>query len=221
MALLLCDLDDTILDRSVIFREWALEFAQSQGQDDAFVGWLIGEDERGYRSRAAFWSSVKNRLRLDDPLDFLISTYRERLTELTTCTADVVNALKRARNASWTIAIVTNGDLFQHQKIAAANLDPLVDAVCISEVEGIRKPDRRILDIAAKRCGSSLEGAWMIGDDAENDVGVAVAAGIDSIWLTMGRTWDRPDFHPTLTADSFSEGVNRVLAMPSAEKWAQ
>jgi FMN phosphatase YigB (HAD superfamily) len=212
VPLLLCDLDDTILDRSAIFRAWACEYAQMHHQDQEFVGWLISEDERGYRSRADFWASIKSRLHLSDPIESLISTYRSRLAEMTTCTADVIDALKRARKASWTIAIVTNGDLFQHQKIAAANLGPFVDAVCISEVEGFRKPDRRILDRAARRCTTSLDGAWMIGDDAENDIGAAVAAGIDSIWLTMGRTWDRPNFRPTFTARTFSEGVNRVLA---------
>jgi len=209
---LLCDLDDTILDRSATFLTWAREYAQIHHQDGAFVGWLIGEDERGYRPRPDFWASVKSRLGLSDPVEYLIGAYRSRLGELTTCAPDVIDALKQAREASWSIAIVTNGDLFQHQKIAAAHLGPYVDSVCISDVEGFRKPDRRLLDLAALRCASSLEGAWMIGDDAENDIGAAVATGIDSVWLTMGRTWERPDFRPTFTANSFSEGVKRVRA---------
>jgi len=40
----------------------------------------------------------------------------------------------------------------------------LLDACCISGELSIRKPDPRIFEIAAARCGESLDDAWMIGD---------------------------------------------------------
>lgn len=50
-------------------------------------------------------------------------------------------------------------------KVTAAELGSLVDAVCISGVEGVAKPDPWFLQIAAERAGAPLKNSWMIGDN--------------------------------------------------------
>ncbi len=50
-----------------------------------------------------------------------------------------------------------------------------VDAVCVSEVEGCRKPDPRILRIAAEKCTMTLHDAWLVRDDGPADIGAAKA----------------------------------------------
>ncbi|GGO07072.1 hypothetical protein GCM10011574_20240 [Microbispora bryophytorum] len=53
-----------------------------------------------------------------------------------------------------------------------------VDAYALSGVEGIRKPDVALFEIAAKRCGVTLaEGGWMIGDNLTADIVGGGAAG--------------------------------------------
>ena len=121
-------------------------------------------------------------------------------------------ALASACGHGWSIAIVTNGPDTQHDKIHHAGLEPLVDAWCVSSAEGHWKPDARLLEIAAARCDLTLEGAWMIGDNPDSDIGAANAAGIQSVWLRHGRTWPREDFAPTHVADSFPEAVEMVLS---------
>lgn len=44
MPLLLCDLDDTVLDRAATFRRWVEGFLARRGLDPAGAGWLIEQD---------------------------------------------------------------------------------------------------------------------------------------------------------------------------------
>jgi putative hydrolase of the HAD superfamily len=82
----------------------------------------------------------------------------------------------------------------------------------ISEGAGLRKPDPEIFRLAAARAGQPLDGAWMIGDSAEADIGGARAAGLPGAWLHRGRPWPLTAFQPGATAGSFPDAVGIVLA---------
>ena len=211
MPLLLCDLDQTLVDRTAAFRLWAIALAEAHGVGDDFVEWILSEDGDGDRPRGELFSLVRDRLELADPVEELSDRYMREFTAGFTCEQPVVDALAAARAAGWSIAIVTNGWWPQTGKIDAAGLGHRVDAVCISGIEDVWKPDPRLLEIAAARCGCELEGAWMIGDNPHADIGAAHAAGIDSVWLRYGREWDIPEYRPTAKADSFAEAVDIVL----------
>ena len=76
---------------------------------------------------------------------------------------------------------------------------------------GVRKPDPRIFEIAAARCGETLTGAWMVGD-SEADIVGARRAGVSSIWLHRGRIWPRDDLRPRRTASDLPEALSIVSA---------
>lgn len=212
MALLCCDLDDTLIDRHRIFSAWAADYARSHGRGKDFVEWLICEDDGGYRPREDLWTAVKDALSLDEPIGELISAYRRSFVGYVRSAEPVTDALSKARDSGWAIAVVTNGDDIQVEKLNAAGLAPLVDAVCVSGLEGFRKPHPRIFELAALRCGTELAGAWMIGDNPETDVGGAAACGIESAWLSRGRAWpSNLPFHPTLIAESFPEAAAKIV----------
>jgi putative hydrolase of the HAD superfamily len=213
MALLLCDLDETLVDRSAAFRRWAAELASDRGLDAQVVEWLVVEDRGGMRPREELFALVKDRLGWSEPLSELIDGFNGRFPTHFHCHVEVRAALTRARQAGWSIAIVTNGGPIQADKIAHADLAPLVDAVCISSVDGFAKPDRRLLDLAATRCRSSLEGAWLIGDNPDTDIAAAHHAGINSAWLTLDRQWDRTEFGPTVIAETFPSAVTTILTL--------
>jgi putative hydrolase of the HAD superfamily len=210
VPVLLCDLDDTLLDRAATFRIWAEKFTAQQGLDPICVDHLIEEDQGGYRDRTEFTAAVSARLGLTTALT--PDVYLDSFLPHFVCAADVSSALTRARSRGWKIAVVTNGGaVSQAAKIEVASLGALVDAVCISDVEGCRKPDPRLLEIAAARVGQTLEGAWMIGDNAANDIGAAVAAGISSVWLKQDGDWPLSEYRPTAEADSFSAAVDLAI----------
>jgi putative hydrolase of the HAD superfamily len=211
VGLLLCDLDNTLVDRGAAFRRWATAFAAGHGHGDELVAWLVEIDGDGFGPRPEFFVRIHERLGLASSVDDLVADYyRDFLPQFRT-DDDVRAALGRARAAGWRLAIVTNGPPTQLDKIHHAGLDDLVDVWCISDVEGTRKPDARLLELAAERTGVALAHAWMIGDNPDADVGAAVAAGIRSVWLRHGRSWPRDDFAPTAVADTFGEAVDIAL----------
>ena len=207
MPLLLVDLDDTLVDRAGAFHTWATQFAAELGLPDGAVPWLVEHDGDGFRDRPDFFAAAKEHFAVPASVEELERDFFAVFPPSLTSTAEVRDALVAVRAAGWRIAIVSNGAPTQELKIRAAGLDELVDTWCVSSIEGCRKPDRRILDLAAARCGASLEGAWLVGDAPDADIGGAVAAGLPSIWLRRGRTWSRTDYGPTFEADTFAEAV--------------
>lgn len=197
--MLLLDLDETLLDRTATFRRWATSFCDECGGSADDVDWLVDQDRGGYRPKDELVSLVNARLTPSEPLT--VESFRRSLASLFECDPAVLAALAEVRNDGWKLAIVTNGSPVQLDKITVSGLAPAVDAVCVSEVEQCRKPEPRLLEIAAERAGASLEGAWLIGDNAEADIGAAAAAGIESVWLRRGRVWNIETYSPTAIAD--------------------
>jgi FMN phosphatase YigB (HAD superfamily) len=98
-----------------------------------------------------------------------------------------------------------------------AGLRPLVDAVCVSAIVGLRKPDPVIFRLAAERYAARTAGNWMmIGDNPADDISGASTAGMRSGWITRGRTWAESHRRPTVLADSFHEAVTKMLAESNA-----
>lgn len=84
------------------------------------------------------------------------------------------------RASGWKVAIVINGTVDNHLgKIQRTELAEAVDAYALSGLEGIRKPDVGLFEIAAKRCGVNLaEGGWMVGVHLVADISGGRAAGL-------------------------------------------
>lgn len=209
--LLLCDLDGTLVDRDAAFRSWCDDLATRHGARPEFLEWVVAEDRGGAWERRELFASIRQRLRLDPPIEQLTEEFMAEFTSRFRCDAGVEDTLAKVKAAGHAVAIVTNGGPTQMDKIKAAGLDAIADAICISSVENCWKPDPRLLEIAAARAGADLVGAWMIGD-AIADIGAAVAARVDSVWLRPGRSWDHGAFAPTVEADDFREAVGVVFA---------
>jgi HAD superfamily hydrolase (TIGR01509 family) len=122
----------------------------------------------------------------------------------------VAEALQRVRRAGWSVAVVTNGNRrTQPAKIAAAGLAPLVETVVISSHEGLAKPDARVFRLAAERAGTTLEDAWLIGDDLRQEIAGGARLGLRSVWLNPRGRPANGDVD--LQARSFPEAVDLVL----------
>jgi FMN phosphatase YigB (HAD superfamily) len=80
----------------------------------------------------------------------------------------------------------------QVAKIERSGLAGRLDAWCVSGEVGIRKPDARVFQVAAERCGTTLAaGGWMVGDSPEHDVAGGRAAGLRTIWIGTAAGWPR------------------------------
>lgn len=212
--LLLLDLDNTLADREGAFLAWARVKAREWAPTEPnAVAYLVEHDGDGMCPRREFFSAVGARFGLQRPVDTLVADYREQFVQaLPAIPDDVLARVRELRAEGWKVAIVTNGDAkTQRAKLDHLGLPPLLDACCISGELGIQKPDPRIFEMAASRCGENLVGAWMVGD-GEADILGAHRAGIQSIWLHRGRTWPRSDIKPDHTAN----GVLDALALLDA-----
>ena len=210
--MLLLDLDDTIADREAAFAAWARAKAAQWAPDDAdAVAFLVEQDASGFRPRDELFALLAQRFALRDPVDVLVADFREALlAALPPVSEHVKQRLLALRDAGWKVAVVTNGGAdSQAGKIDQLGLLPLLDACCISGALGIRKPDPRIFQIAAERCGETLDEAWMVGD-AEVDVVGAHRAGIASIWLHRGREWTREDVRPDRIAGDLAGALGML-----------
>ncbi|MFF3445327.1 HAD family hydrolase [Streptosporangium sp. NPDC002721] len=151
--LALFDLDNTLIDLDEAFQAWAEEFTKEHGLEREAVDWLLALDRAGFPHREIFFGKVRERFALPDTVEELWGRYRRRMPHLVHCRPEVLAGLSRLRASGWLVAIVTNGTADnQLEKIRNTGLADAVDAWALSGVEGIRKPEARLFEIAAQRC---------------------------------------------------------------------
>jgi putative hydrolase of the HAD superfamily len=214
MPLLMSDLDDTLVERPPLFRAWAEAFLAEQEQPAELVDWVVEQDRGGHRPRREFIAAVADRTGYVGDQQALFRDLQRRLGDSYRLTDDASAALDEARGRGWSLAVVTNGrTAAQQRKLVASGLDRVVDAVCISEEVGARKPDPRIFHAAAERAGTTLDGAWMIGDNLDADIAGAHGVGARSVWVKRDYDWltYESDTEPDLVATSFAAAVRLVL----------
>ena len=221
MPLLMCDLDDTLVERAPLFRTWAEGFLDEHVPDQVtpdLVDWLVEQDRGGFRPREEFIAAVVQRIGSDAPVEELAAEHDRALSESYRLTPGVRSALDEVRSAGWSFAVVTNGPEFrQRPKIVAAGLDELADAVCISGEVGEPKPAAVMFEQAAERAGTTLDGAWMIGDNLDADIAGAHGVGARSVWVKQHSEWltFESGTEPDLVAEDFPDAVRQVLAATS------
>jgi len=220
VPLLLVDLDNTLIDRAGAFVRWAREFASVRGGGEADARWLVSADRDGLESRERLAALISERFGLDGRGEAgLVAELRGGLVGQLVPDGAVAGALREARTAGWVPFVVTNGTVEQQErKLRHTGLDREVAGWVISEGSGIRKPDPGIFRLAAARAGQPLDGAWMIGDSAEADIGGARNAGLPGVWLHRGRPWPLAALQPDYAAGSFPDAVRIVLAAGSRER---
>lgn len=109
------------------------------------------------------------------------------------------NLHKKAR-----IAVLTNGISFvQKRRMAYSGLSRYVDALVISEDEGISKPDPRIVLRALEKLGcTDRRQAVIVGDSLTSDLAAAKNARVDGVWYNPRRMdWPEGYENPYLKAE--------------------
>jgi putative hydrolase of the HAD superfamily len=212
VPLLLCDFDDTLVDRTGMFQRWGAAYLAELAAPPEDIGWLLDIDQRGLAHRPDVFGSIIDRYALEETVESLTERYHRDFFPSFRLHDDVIAALRAARDAGFKIAVVTNGSvLAQQAKLEATGVTAHVDALCVAEGVGHWKPAREIFEIAAERCGEPIEGAWMVGDNPVADIGGARACGARTVWIRTG-TWPSDlDYEPDYAVDSFPDAVALAL----------
>ncbi|GII65331.1 hypothetical protein Skr01_54160 [Sphaerisporangium krabiense] len=197
--LALFDLDNTLIDLDGAFLSWAEEFAEEHRLGRKAIDHLVKLDRNGLPHRELFFLKVRERFKLSASARELWAAYRRRMPHLVQCRPEVMAKLTELRALGWRVGIITNGTADnQFGKIQQTGLADAVDGYAVSGIEGIRKPDVGLFEIAARRCGADLAGGgWMVGDHPVSDIGGGHTAGLRTVWIRRG-SWaghERPPDH--------------------------
>ncbi|GGM19797.1 hypothetical protein GCM10010129_75140 [Streptomyces fumigatiscleroticus] len=204
------DLDGTLADRQSALSDAVTDLCSSRRLPQAADQWL--RIQLADRATANDFARLRDAFGLEASAADLWQEYVDLMAAAVTCRPEVLEGLARLRAAAWTIGVITNGagDI-QRAKLAGTGLADLVDGVAASGDLEIRKPDRRIFELGATRCGVSLaDGGWMVGDNPTGDIGGGHQVGLRTIWL-RGRPW--PDELPTAhhVVDDVTDAITILL----------
>lgn len=187
---MLFDLDGTLFDRDAALRElFTAQHRAFRGElggvpRAGFVQRLLELDDHGQGDKRSLYGALVRELGLPDALGERLRERHEVLQgRCGTLFADALPTLARLAERGVALGLVTNGrTATQASKIARLGLEPWLDVALISEREGLRKPDRRIFELALERLGVSPRQAWHVGDHPAADVAGASAAGLTAVW---------------------------------------
>lgn len=215
----LLDLDNTLVGRADAFRAWAADAVSRAGGSEDDLAAVLAADEGGHGSKTALARVLVDRLGWDDDITAAIERFRAGILAHVRVYEGVLFSLDVLRGAGHRVAVVTNGTSAQQRgKIARCGIEPHVDAIVVSEEEGVAKPDPRIVEIALDRLGASgadRRDVWMIGDAGHADVAVGRAAGTRTGWVSHGQAWegtDRPDVVAPTTREVLARAASPAVS---------
>ncbi|WP_293782041.1 HAD-IA family hydrolase [uncultured Aeromicrobium sp.] len=132
---------------------------------DPEAKWLLVEHEEGRLDHDAFEVGFAQCLRsagAEVETDGLIACLQSHLHP----DDEMIALLASVRRLGFAVGLVSNS--LGRDCYAGFDLDELFDAQAISGVEGVRKPSRRLYEIACERLGVGVDEAIMIDDLAQN-----------------------------------------------------
>ncbi|MGD0907154.1 MAG: HAD family hydrolase [Candidatus Acidiferrales bacterium] len=186
----LFDLDGTLLDRETCVRNCMKDqFARFEDRlaplgSAEFLVRYTTLAQRGYVPASVVYEQLSAEFGL--PLSLskaLADDYDLAYPKFCVGFRNLLEVLTLIRTRGLKLAIVTNGrSSLQSAAIQALGIDQLFDAIVISEAEGVRKPDRRIFELAMDRLAVPSANAVFVGDHPEIDILGARQAGIRAIW---------------------------------------
>ncbi|MBD5787662.1 HAD family hydrolase [Cellulosimicrobium terreum] len=212
----LIDLDNTLVTRDAAFAAWAARAVRDAGGDESDVAAIVAADGGGHAPKRAVARVVGDRLGWPgEELDAVVERFRLGILEHVEAYPGVLDAVDALRADGDRVVVVTNGTSAQQRgKIARCGIEPHVDAIVVSDEEGVAKPDPRLLEIALDRTGSGgidRREVWMVGDAAHLDVAAGRAAGVRTAWVSHGHAW-AGGAEPDVTGASTLEALERAAS---------
>jgi len=198
---ILFDLDNTVLDRTRTFRQFAERLA------DVYVGHIVTEDERGrivadiierdldgYKDKPLLFAELRTALPWQDgtappSVGELLRFYRSEYVNSAILMAHAEELLTYCKG-KYKVGLVTNGrTAIQYGKIDKLGIRGYFDAIIVSEEAGVSKPDPAIFGLALSRLALAPEQCVFIGDHPVNDIAGAARAGMRVIWMKANQPW--------------------------------
>ncbi|MGN7455405.1 HAD family hydrolase [Paenibacillus pasadenensis] len=226
---ILFDLDNTLLDRTAGFHEFACRFAERYAAvpESGRAGWtrrLIELDEDGYKPKHDLFRELPELLpcTCSDPAE-LMAFYEREYVAAARAMSGAAQLLASLR-PYYRLGIVSNGkDAIQRGKLERTGLARWFESILVSESAGCRKPQREIFAMGLRELGVQPEQALFVGDHPVNDIQGAYFSGMKTVWLRSSQAW--PDEAAALPDAVISElaqlpaAIRLVSGQTAAADW--
>lgn len=212
----LFDLDGTLLDRDASLQAFVADqhdrIAELQHLDkSAYVQRFIELDNRGYVWKDQVYRQLAQEFGLAIPWETLLDDYMAAFQRHCVGFPHLHEMLHYLKSRGLKLGIITNGlGALQSDSIRALRIEHYFDAILISEVEGVRKPEAEIFRRALHRLGLGAEEAVFVGDHPHNDIMASRSVGMKGIWK------EDPYYDPAFERDGTIRDLLELLAIYEA-----
>lgn len=219
ISAVLFDLDDTLHDRAGSLAAFLADqhhrrFAGRIGLD-VFVRRFLALDANGASPKSEVYPALLAEFGWDlREADRLVGDYAEGFQAFARPRPGARAALASLRALGLRLAVVSNGwTRFQRATLDALDLGQALDAVLISEAEGVRKPDPRIFRRAAERLDAPPEACLFVGDNPRADIGGARDAGMRTAWIPGAMPWPEGLARADIEISALGELASRLPSL--------
>ncbi|PKL92463.1 MAG: hypothetical protein CVV21_01535 [Candidatus Goldiibacteriota bacterium HGW-Goldbacteria-1] len=122
---------------------------------------------------------------------------------------EVWGVIKGLKKAGIKAGIISNAPRDLKKVFDRLGLTKQFDWIVVSEDAGVEKPDKKIYELALKKCGFDRENVIYIGDNYLADIMGSVAAGIKPVWLLR----ETKDAQFTFKAGKAPDGVAVIKSL--------
>lgn len=186
----LFDLDGTLLDRDTSLEQFAasqydrLTIHLSHIPKTEYMTRFIELDCRGHVWKDKVYKSLVAEFQIDGlSWQELLDDYETQFMFHCVPFRYVVEMLGVLKEQGYLLGIVSNGlGEFQTRSIEGLGIRDYFDAILVSEIEQVRKPQPEIFHKALCRLGVSAKESVFVGDHPEADIIGAKGAGLKAIW---------------------------------------
>lgn len=192
------DLDGTLLNRDESVKIFISKQYERLNESlyhipkEDYIQRFIELDNRGYVWKDKVYKQLINEFAIKGiTCDELLEDYLNYFKENCTPFPNLLGTLEKLKQNNLLIGMITNGKgQFQMDNIKALEIDKYIDAILISEWEGVKKPDPIIFRRASGILKVHPEDCVFIGDHPEKDVKAAQEVGMKGIWK-RDHQWHR------------------------------
>ncbi|MFF3941516.1 HAD family hydrolase [Streptomyces phaeofaciens] len=211
MRLALFDLDGTLVDRTAAFADAIAGLCRDHRYGPDVEAWLLTR-LADHADRSDF-ARLRAEFGLGESAEHLWRVYVDRMAAAVTCRPAVLHSLGLLKECGWSIGVATNGSSdIQRAKVRATGLADLVDGIAASGDIDVRKPDPRLFELAAARCGTQLTaGDWMTGDNPETDIAGGHRTGLRTIWVEGRLRWPEGLTVPHHRVTNVGDAIDHLL----------
>jgi putative hydrolase of the HAD superfamily len=121
---------------------------------------------------------------------------------LVTVEQETLDGLRHIRDLAYKTAMISNCGVDEVEAWPDSPLAPLFDAVLFSFDVKLKKPDRRIYELAAQRLGVAPGECLYVGNGGSDELAGARRAGMISVLLTRHIEEIKPSSIPELSRDA-------------------